>query len=83
MEAMYVAANVKTDIHRFAVDFKLVDRNYMAKKERHIKKGNQGSYPEPEIYNIAATAAFRMNEIPGITSGREVKVVWRFSVKDP
>ena len=60
MDAMTLAAKAETDIHRFAVDFKLVDRKYMAEKERHIKKGKKESYPEPEIYNIAATAAFKM-----------------------
>ena len=83
MEAMYLAANVETTIHRFAVDFKLVDRNYMAEKERHIKRNKPGSYPEPEIYNIAATAAFRMSNKKGITPQPEVKLFWRFNVKDP
>ena len=83
MEAMYLVAREETNIPRFAVDFKLVDRNYMAEKERHIKRSKPGSYPEPEIYNIAATAAFRMNNKKGITIQPEVKLVWRFSVKDP
>ena len=83
MDAMYLAAKAETDIHRFAVDFKLVDRKYMAEREKHIRKGKPGSFPEPEIYNIAATAAFKMDLRKGLNTQPEVKLVWRFNVKGP